>query len=143
MSQASNYLEQKLLDHVLRNTAYTSPTTVYVGLFKETVDTATTVANLEAGTLTDEVANSHSYARVAVTFGAAHATNGSITTSGNVTFAAANGGDFGVITHIAILDGNTHGSGNVLFYGALTTSKTIQDGDTFQITTGNLTVTLA
>lgn len=141
MSQASNYLEDKLLDHVLRNTAYSSPGTVYVGLFKETVDTATTNANLEAGTLTDEVANANSYARVAATFSAA--SGGSITTSGNITFAAANGGDFGTITHIAILDGNTHGTGNVLFYGTLTTSKTIQDGDTFQITSGNLTVTLA
>ncbi len=139
MSQASDYLENKLLDHVLRNTAYTSPTTVYVGLFLNTSGNALT--NLEAGTLTDEVPNSNSYARVAATFSAA--SSGSITTSGNITFAAANGGDFGTITHIAILDGNTHGSGNVLFYGALTTSKTIQDGDTFQITTGNLTVTLA
>jgi len=141
MSQASDYLENKLLDHTLRNTAFTSPSAVYVGLFKETVDTATTNANLEAGTLTDEVANSNGYARVAATFSAA--SSGSITTSGNITFAAANGGDFGTITHIAILDGNTHGSGNVLFYGTLTTSKTIQDGDTFQITSGNLTVTLA
>lgn len=139
MSQASNYLELKLLDHVLRNTAYTSPSTVYVGLFLNTSGNA--VTNLEAGTLSDEVPNSNSYARVAATFSAA--SSGSITTSGNITFAAANGGDFGTITHIAILDGNTHGSGNVLFYGALTTSKTIQDGDTFQITTGNLTVTLA
>lgn len=138
MSQASNYLEQKLLDHTLRNTAFTSPSAVYVGLFLNTSGNA--VTNLEAGTLTDEVSG-NGYARVQATFGSAHATNGSITTSGNVTFAAANGGDFGTITHIAILDQLT--GGNVLFYGALTTSKTIQDGDTFQITTGNLTVTLA
>ena len=138
MSQASNYLEQKLLDHTLRNTAFTSPTAVYVGLFLSTTDAATTVANLEAGTLTDEVSGNN-YARIQATFAAA--SSGSITTSGNVTFAAANGGDFGTITHIAIMDALT--SGNVLFYGALTTSKQIQDGDTFQITTGNLTVTLA
>jgi hypothetical protein len=143
MSQASNYLETALLDHVLRNTAYTSPTTVYVGLFKETVDTATTNANLEAGTLTDEVGNSNDYTRKAVTFAAASSPGGTITTNANVTFDPANGGDWGAITHVAILDGNTHGAGNVLFYGTLATSKTIQDGDTFQITTGNLTITLA
>lgn len=135
MSQASDYLEDKLLDHVLRNTAFTSPTTVYVGLF-------TAVTNLENNNVgsASEVANSNGYARVAATFSAA--SSGSITTSGNITFAAANGGDFGTITHIALLDSASHGTGNVLFYGALTTSKTIQDGDTFQITTGNLTVTL-
>ena len=138
MSQASNYLETALLDHVLRNTAYTSPTTVYVGLF--TADT-----NLEANDVANasEVGNGNDYTRKAVTFAAAHGTNGTITTNANVTFDPANGGDWGTITHVAILDGNTHGAGNVLFYGTLATSKTIQDGDTFQITTGNLTVTLA
>tara|TARA_A100001388_G_scaffold181942_1_gene136253 strand:- start:85 stop:495 length:411 start_codon:yes stop_codon:yes gene_type:complete len=136
MSQASDYLENKLLDHTLRNTAFSSPSAVYVGLFLNTSGNA--VTNLEAGTLTDEVSG-NGYARIQATFAAA--SGGSITTSGNVTFAAANGGDFGTITHIAILDQLT--GGNVLFYGALTTSKTIQDGDTFQITTGNLTVTLA
>ena len=143
MSQASNYLETALLDHVLRNTAYTPATTVYVGLYK-TVDTEGAVnARLELGTLTDEVGNSYDYARKAVTFAAAATPGGTITTNANVTFDPANGGDWGAITHVAILDSATHGAGNILFYGTLATSKTIQDGDTFQITTGNLTVTLA
>jgi hypothetical protein len=50
---------------------------------------------------------------------------------------------FGTITHIAILDGSTAGAGNVLFYGAVTTSKTIDTGDTFQVSAGNLTIALA
>lgn len=33
MSQLSNYLENKLIDHVLRNTAYTPPATVYLALY--------------------------------------------------------------------------------------------------------------
>ena len=33
MAELSDYLEDKLLDHVLRGTSYTSPTTVYVGLY--------------------------------------------------------------------------------------------------------------
>ena len=33
MSQTSNYLENALLNAVLRSTSYTSPTTVYVGLY--------------------------------------------------------------------------------------------------------------
>lgn len=34
MSMAkSDYLENKILDHVLNNTSYTSPTTVYFALF--------------------------------------------------------------------------------------------------------------
>jgi hypothetical protein len=34
-------------------------------------------------------------------------------------------------------------AGNVLFYGNLTASKTISSGDTFQISSTNLTVSLA
>ena len=33
MSAASNYLENAVLDHVLGGTAYTQPTTLYLGLF--------------------------------------------------------------------------------------------------------------
>ena len=138
MSQASDYLEDKLLDHVLRNTAFTSPTTVYVGLFTEGDSAGQNTDLLEEGTLTNEVSG-NGYARKAATFSAA--SGGSITTSGNITFDPASGGNWGTITHIAVLDAST--AGNVLFYGTLTTSKTIEDGDTFQITAGNLTVTLA
>jgi len=138
MSQASDYLEDKLLDHVLRNTAFTSPTAVYVGLFTEGDSAGDNTDLLEEGTLTNEISG-NGYARKAATFSAA--SGGSITTSGNITFDPASGGNWGTITHIAILDAAS--SGNVLFYGALTTSKTIEDGDTFQITAGNLTVTLA
>lgn len=138
MSQASDYLEDALLDHVLRNTAYTSPTAVYVGLFTEGDSAGDNTDLLEEGTLTNEISG-NGYTRKAATFSAA--SGGSITTSGNITFDPASGGNWGTITHIAILDAAS--AGNVLFYGALTTSKTIEDGDTFQITAGNLTVTLA
>lgn len=138
MSQASDYLEDALLDHVLRNTAFTSPTAVYVGLFTIGDSAGDNTDLLEEGTLTNEISG-NGYARKAATFSAA--SGGSITTSGNITFDPASGGDWGTITHIAILDAAS--AGNVLFYGALTTSKTIEDGDTFQITAGNLTVTLA
>jgi hypothetical protein len=143
MSQASDYLEDKLLDHVLRNVAFTSPSAVYVGLFTEGDSAGDNTDLLEEGTLTNEVAG-NGYLRKAATFSAA--SGGSITTSGNITFDPASGGNWGTITHIAIMDSlqdDSAGQGNVLFYGALTTPKTIEDGDTFQITAGNLTVTLA
>jgi hypothetical protein len=55
MSAASNYLENEVLDHVLGKGArnFTSPANLYVALF-DNVST-NTAANLEAGTLTDEV----------------------------------------------------------------------------------------
>lgn len=131
---ASNYLENKLLDHVLKNTAFTSPTTVYLGLFKN--DSTNAAANLEAGTLTDEVSGG-SYAREAVTFGSA--SGGVSASSATVQFPTASA-DWGTVTHVAIMDAAT--SGNVLYWGQLAVSKLVSTGDSFQMTAGNLTVTL-
>jgi hypothetical protein len=139
MTAASNYLENKVLDHVLRySTApYTGVSTLYLALFNNTSGNAAT--NLEAGTLTDETSTSSTaYVRKAVTFAAA--SSGTSATSATVTFDAATA-DWGTITHVAVMDAVT--SGNVLFWGAVTTSKTIQTGDTFQVTSGNLTISLA
>jgi hypothetical protein len=141
MSAASNYLENKLLDHTLRyaTAPYTGVSTLYLALFNNTSGNAAT--NLEAGTLTDEVTTSSSaYARKAVTFAAA--SSGSSASSATVTFDTATA-SWGSITHIAVMDGGTAGAGNVLFYGAVTTAKTIDTGDTFQVSSGNLTIALA
>jgi hypothetical protein len=141
MSAASNYLENKLLDHTLRygTAPYVGATTLYLALFINTSGNAAT--NLEAGTLTDEVTTSSSaYARKTVTFAAA--SSGSSSSSATVTFDTATA-SWGSITHIAVMDGATAGAGNVLFYGAVTTAKTIDTGDTFQVSSGNLTIALA
>jgi hypothetical protein len=143
MSSASDYLENKVLDHVLRygTAPFTAPSTLYLALFLNTSGNA--AANLEAGTLTDEVATSGTtaYARQTITFGAA--ATGQSASNATVTFPTATNVDWGSITHVAIMDGGTRGAGNVLFWGAVTTAKTIQVGDTFQVSSGNLTVSLA
>ncbi len=137
MSAASNYLENKVLDHVLTATSYTAPGTRYLALFNNTSGSAAT--NLEAGTLTDETSTSGTaYGRKTVTFAAA--SSGTSATNATVTFDAATA-NWGTITHVAVMDAAT--SGNVLFWGAVTTPKTIETGDTFQVSSGNLTVSLA
>ena len=142
MSASSNYLETRLLDHALGTTTFTKPTTVYVALFNNTSGNA--LANLEAGTLTDEVSTSGTaYARQSVTFAAASSPGGSASSNATVTFPTATGSGFGTVSHIAIMDGDTEGSNNVLFFGALTASKVVDSGDTFTIQSGSLTVTLA
>lgn len=127
---ASDYLENKVLDHVLGNTTYTQPADLYLGLF--TADTG-----LESNSPSAEVSGG-SYARKSVSFGAA--SSGSAATDATVTFDAASG-NWGTITHVAVMDALT--SGNVLFWGAVTTSKTIETGDTFQVSSGNLTISLS
>jgi hypothetical protein len=139
MSAASNYLENKILDHVLGEGArdFTSPATLYLGLFKNT--SGNVLANLEAGIITDEVSDSGTaYSRKAVNFSAA--VNGVAATAATVTWETATD-DWGTVTSVAVMDAST--TGNVLFYGNLTTSKTIENGDTFQISGTNLTVTLS
>ena len=127
MAEMSNYLENALINATLRNTSYTSPTTVYVGLYTSDPGEGNTGTEVSGG----------SYARTAVTFGAP--SNGVSTNSSAVTFPTATG-TWGTITHIGILDAST--SGNLLYYTALDASKSIASGDVFTIASSNLSVTL-
>ena len=157
MSAASNHLEDKLLNHVLRySTApYTAPSTVYVALFADSGSAAS--AALESGTNATgsgtgnwghfEI-NNASYVRQSVTFAAAGAvTIGTIGSNATVSFPVSSadydtaGATGNVVTHLAIMDAST--AGNCLFHGALTTSKTVSSGDQFTISSGNLSISLA
>lgn len=130
MTAFSNFLENKILDHTLRGSAgaYTAPTTIYVGLFTASPTDANSGTEVSGG----------SYARQAITFGTA-AASGSISNTATVTFPTATA-SWGTITHIGLYDAVS--AGNLLYWGAVTQSKTIASGDTFSITTGNLTITL-
>lgn len=127
MAEFSNYLENKILDHVLKNISYTSPTTAYVGLFTSDPTDAGTGTEVSGG----------SYARQIL--GVTTASAGITTSSGDITFPQATA-SWGTISHIGILDALS--SGNLLMHTALTTSKTIDAGDILKISSGNLTVTL-
>ena len=127
MAEMSNYLENALINATLRNTSYTSPAAVYVGLYTDDPGEGNTGTEVCGG----------SYARTAVTFGAP--SNGVSTNSASVTFPTATG-TWGTVTHVGILDATT--SGNLLYYTALDASKSIASGDVFTISTGNLSVTL-
>lgn len=130
MSAASDYLENEILDHVLGKGTrdFTSPANLFVSLYTSNPN------DDDSGT---EVSGTN-YARTAVTFGAA--SSASASNSADVTFPAAGAGGYGTVTHIGIHDASS--AGNLLFHGAVTTSKTIDEGDTFQISSGNLTVSL-
>jgi len=136
MSAASDFLENELLDHVLRGSggAYTAPTTLYLALF--TSDGG--LENNTAGSQTEITTSGSAYARQSIAF--ADASSGSSANSGTVTFSAATA-NWGTVSHVAIMSAST--GGDVLFHGAVTTSKTIETGDTFQVSASNLTISLA
>lgn len=128
MAEMSNYLENALINATLRNTSYTTPTTVYLALYTSDPTDA------DSGT---EVSGT-SYARQSITFGAP--SNGVSTNSAAIEFPQA-GGSWGTVTHVGIRDAST--AGNLLYHTALDASKTIATGDVFRVASGSLSVTLA
>lgn len=126
MAGKSDYLENKILDHVLRNTAYTSPTTVYMALF--------TAAPSDAGGGTEVSTNN--YSRTAITFGAA--ASGAIANSSPVNFPTPSG-SWGACTHFGIFDASS--AGNLLYWGALAQTETPLSGNTVTFPTGDIDVT--
>ena len=128
MAEMSNFLENALINATLRNTTYTSVATVYVSLWTSDPTDAGSGTEVSGG----------SYARTAVTFGAP--SNGVTTNSADVTFPTCTSA-WGTVGWIGINDALT--TGNLLYHTALDTSKTIDSGDIFKISTGNLSVTLA
>jgi hypothetical protein len=127
MAEFSNYLENKILDHVLKNVSYTSPTTVYVGLYTSNPGEGNTGTEVSGG----------GYARQVLSV--TTASGGIVTSSADVTFPQATA-NWGTISHIALLDAVT--SGNMLMYTPLTTSKVIETDDILKINSGSLTVSL-
>jgi len=121
----SNYLENKILDHILGTTSYTMPTPVYLALY--------TVAPTDAGGGT-EVAGG-SYVRKTVTFTVA--SGGATSNDSNVDF---NGMPACTVVAVGVFDALT--SGNLLVYGGLTANKTIDSGDILRIATGDLDITI-
>ena len=124
MANMSDYLEDQMIKYWLQNdgTAAAKPATVYVALY--------TVIPTDASTSGTEVTGG-SYARVAVTNNATNwpgptTNNGTVTNGATITFPAPTG-NWGTVVGVAIYDAAT--AGNQLFWGALTTNKTIPSGD--------------
>ena len=126
----SNFLENALLNATLNATTYTAPATVYVSLWTSDPGDDGSGTEVSGG----------SYARTAVSFATASGTSGNVLNDADVTFPTATA-SWGTVGWIGINDAAT--SGNLLYHTALDTSKTIDSGDIFKITTGNLSVTLA
>lgn len=128
MSAASNYLETALFNAVLRNSAFTSPATVYLALFTTDPTDAASGTEVSGG----------SYARVAITFAAP--SNGIGSNSADINFTTATG-NWGTVTHWGIFDASS--AGNLLVHGAMTASLAVNNGQTARVLSGQLTVTVA
>jgi hypothetical protein len=113
----SDYLENKVLDAVFNGTSWTTINNVYVALFTGTLSGDTPGTEVSGG----------SYARVSTAPADwTAASSGSLNNGNAITFPAPTA-NWGTVTHFGIFDAST--SGNALYYGDLTTSRTINNGD--------------
>lgn len=132
MSSKSDYLEAKLQNHVLGNTAYSAPATVYFALY--------VIAPSDTGGGTE--ASGNGYARVAVTnnttnFGAPVGNVKSNST--DIVFPTATGGWGGAVTSVGVLDAAS--GGNLLMWATLGANVTVASGDIPTFAAGNFTWT--
>lgn len=128
MSAMSDYLELKVLDHVLGTTSYTMPSAVYLGL------STGSFGDDNSGT---ELSGSN-YSRKAITFSSA--ASGTTSNDSTIEFSAATG-SWGTVSHWALFDAAS--SGNMLIHGAFTASKAIASGDIVRIVAGDIDITAA
>ena len=133
MSAFSNYLEDQITGWIAGTTFASAPTATFVQLYNgDPTDTGSSGTAL--------------YSRVSVASGAGSWTrgtggNGTITNASAVTITSSATATASA-THVAVFDASGAGA-NLLFYGALTTAKTIASGDEVKFNASALTLTVA
>ena len=130
MAGFSDYLEDKVLDHVFGGNAYTAPSTLYVALY--------TVAPTDTGGGTE--VSGGGYVRKTATFNVSGTNPTTASNAGAVEYPTATA-NYGTVVAVGIFDASS--SGNLLAYANLTTSKVVSTGDVFRFNTGDLDITLA
>ena len=143
MSQMSKYLENALVDHIFRAIAYTMPAAMYVSLH--------TADPLDTG-LGSEVSG-NAYARAQLNpaaanwsntqdsgVGASSGTSGLTQNQAIISFLTPSA-SWGTVTHFGIWDASS--GGNLLVFGTLTVSKTINTSDVVTFPVDALSITFA
>lgn len=132
----SNYLENKVGDYIFRAQAWTQPTTLCVGLATASIADTTTGATVTEAAYTGYARGQLNASYSAwkgtgdeVTNTGSAGTDGTISNASAITIGSAASSGPTVVTHFFLADSCTAGAGNILFYGALGTSKTINNGD--------------
>ena len=130
MAGFSDYLEDKVLDHVFGGVAYTAPTTLYVALY--------TVIPSDTGGGTEVTGGS--YARQTATFTVSGTSPTTATNAAAIEYPTATA-DYGTVVAVGVMDALT--GGNLLAYAGLDVNKVVSNGDVFRFDAGDLDITLA
>ena len=130
MAGFSDYLEDKVLEHVFGGNAYSAPSTLYVALY--------TSAPSDTGGGTE--VSGGGYVRKTSTFNVSGTNPTTASNASAVEYPTATA-NYGTVVAVGIFDASS--SGNLLAYANLTASKVVSTGDVFRFNTGDLDVTLA
>lgn len=130
MAGFSDYLEDKVLEHVFGGNAYTAPGTLYVALY--------TVAPTDTGGGTEVSGGAYVRQSGAFTVSGTNPTTASNSSAIEYPTATA---DYGTVVAVGIFDASS--SGNLLAYANLTSSKVVSSGDVFRFNASDLDITLA
>jgi hypothetical protein len=129
----SQAMSKSMLDWALNGATPTRPGAVYAGL----------ALGAPGSAASSEIGTGSGYTRQTMAMGAAGTPSGSgtATNNANVTF-----GPFSTaqsISGIFLADTVSSGAGTMLFYGTLTTPRTVSPGDSLVVSSAALTITLS
>lgn len=144
MASMSNYLENKLVDFLFRGGSYTSPSTLYFALCTSTpsdASTGSTISEVSGGNYTRQslvAGTGNWYSTQGDNSATSTGTNG--TTSNSTSIAWNSVTWTGTVTSVAICDASS--AGNMLFYSALNSNKTLASGDSISFAVSGLSIQL-
>lgn len=131
MAGKSDYLENKIIDHVFRGRSFTAPTQVWVGLLTAAPSDAGGGTEVTGGSYARATPGANSDTAWAATQGgtpaAASSGTGGLTSNPAALAFPAPTANWGSVTHLGVYDAST--AGNLLYWVALTVAKTVNNGD--------------
>lgn len=133
----SDYLENALLDHLLKNTPYTKPS-LYFALFTSDPGESGVSGELTIGQLgytRKQVTNDNTNFPPCSITGAASKSNATA-----IVFGPCATTSWGTVTHWAVYDAAS--AGNMLCHGALAESRTVVVGDSPKFSAGSFVITV-
>jgi hypothetical protein len=135
MAAITNYLESGLLNHIFRGVPYSAPSTLYIGLTQ-----AFDSGSLKSGIVNEPTGGG--YARQSYVSSTSnwiapiiYTTSGVTYNNNQIQFPVATQ-DIGNISGVFLADDAS--SGNVLFFGQLSSPRYIRTGDQFVFSSGSL-----
>ncbi len=130
MAQMSNYLKDKLVNHVFRNIPYVQPTNVYVALYSSDPTSADVGSEIIG----------NGYTRMVSMFDAPVSGSGTTQNELDVVFPSATI-DWVTVTHVGVRDAEV--GGNLLSYQVLSTPVTVLATNNFRIADSQLTLIMS